>query len=38
MIARNRTNVALCNHCLRITVGTKDENEQLLKALRNLPS
>ncbi len=38
IIVRNRTNVALCNNCLRITVGTKDENEQLLKALRNLPS
>lgn len=38
IIVRNRTNVALCNNCLRITVGTKAENEQLLKALRNLPS
>ena len=38
IIVRNRTNVALCNNCLRITVGAKAENEQLLKALRNLPS
>ena len=38
IIVRNRTNVALCNNCLRITVGTKAENESLLKALRSLPS
>lgn len=36
VIVRNRTNVALCHNCLRITVGTKTENEQLLKALRSL--
>lgn len=36
IIVRNRSNVALCNNCLRITIGTKDENEQLLKALRTL--
>ena len=36
IIVRNRSNVSLCNNCLRITIGTKDENEQLLKALRTL--
>ena len=34
IIVRNRTNVALCRHCLRITVGTRPENDQLLEALR----
>lgn len=36
IIVRNRTNVHLCHNCLRITVGTKSENQQLLKALRSL--
>jgi histidinol-phosphate aminotransferase len=36
IIVRNRTNVHLCHNCLRITIGTKDENEKLLKALRSL--
>lgn len=35
IIVRNRTRVALCNGCLRITIGTKEENRQLLAALRN---
>ncbi len=34
IIVRNRSNVTLCNECLRITVGTKDENAKLLAALR----
>lgn len=34
IIVRNRTRVTLCQDCLRITIGTKNENEQLLKALR----
>jgi histidinol-phosphate aminotransferase len=34
IIVRNRTNVTLCNNCLRVTVGTKTENTQLLAALR----
>jgi hypothetical protein len=37
IIVRNRSNVALCTDCLRITVGDRHENEQLLKALRQLP-
>ena len=34
IIVRNRHNVTLCGNCLRITVGTRPENEQLLEALR----
>jgi histidinol-phosphate aminotransferase len=34
VIVRNRTRVHLCGNCLRITVGTKDENTKLLSALR----
>ena len=34
IIVRNRNSVTLCNGCLRITVGTKEENTQLLSALR----
>ena len=33
IIVRNRTNVALCHNCLRITVGTRPENDTLLEAL-----
>lgn len=33
-IVRNRTNVHLCNNCLRITIGSKSENNELLSALR----
>ena len=34
IIVRNRTNVILCEECLRITVGTQQENSLLLAALR----
>ena len=34
IIVRNRTRVQLCNNCLRITIGTKSENSELLSALR----
>jgi histidinol-phosphate aminotransferase len=33
IIVRNRSNVTLCEECLRITVGTKAENKVLIKAL-----
>ena len=33
IIVRNRSNVILCEDCLRITVGTTNENEQLIQAL-----
>ncbi len=36
IIVRNRSNVQLCESCLRITVGTPEENERLLKALKSL--
>ena len=36
IIVRNRSKVELCGNCLRITVGTKDENARLLAALRTL--
>jgi histidinol-phosphate aminotransferase len=35
IIVRNRSNVELCEGCLRITVGTADENILLLDALRS---
>ncbi len=34
IIVRNRTRITLCNNCLRVTIGTKDENGELLGALR----
>ena len=36
IVVRNRSNVELCAGCLRITVGTPDENELLLNSLRKL--
>ncbi|MDQ4119980.1 MAG: histidinol-phosphate transaminase [Acidobacteriota bacterium] len=35
IVVRNRTNVELCEGCLRITVGTTEENRVLLAALKN---
>lgn len=35
IIVRNRSNVTLCENCLRVTVGTSQENSVLLAALRN---
>ena len=35
IIVRNRSHVALCNNCLRITVGTPQENDRLIEALRH---
>lgn len=34
IIVRNRTHVNLCDDCLRITIGNKTENNELLAALR----
>lgn len=34
IIVRNRTHVSLCDNCLRITIGSKTENNELLAALR----
>lgn len=36
VIVRNRNNVTLCHGCLRITVGTPEENDALLKALKSI--
>ncbi len=36
VVVRNRSKQPLCNNCLRITVGTKDENELLKQALKEL--
>ena len=33
IVVRNRNNVTLCGNCLRITIGTRDENSRLLSAL-----
>ncbi|GAA4731838.1 histidinol-phosphate transaminase [Flavisolibacter ginsenosidimutans] len=35
IIVRNRSNVLLCEDSLRITVGTPEQNEQLVEALKN---
>lgn len=34
IVVRNRSNVELCADCLRITIGTPEENNSLLKALK----
>jgi histidinol-phosphate aminotransferase len=36
IIVRNRTRVQLCDNCLRITIGTKTENNELIAALRKM--
>ena len=36
IIVRNRTRITLCQNCLRITIGTREENNELLRALRTL--
>lgn len=36
IIVRNRTNQYLCQNCLRITIGTKIENNSLIKTLNEL--
>ncbi|WP_420573402.1 histidinol-phosphate transaminase [Kordia sp.] len=33
IVIRNRTTQALCENCLRLTVGTEDENQRLIKEL-----
>ncbi len=34
IIVRNRTNVTLCNDCLRVTIGSRPENDILLDTLK----
>ena len=36
IVVRDRSRVELCEGCLRITVGTKEENEQLVDALESI--
>jgi histidinol-phosphate aminotransferase len=36
IIVRNRTRITLCNNCLRVTIGTREENNELLGALRSM--
>ena len=36
IIVRNRSNVALCENCLRITVGRPEENKTLLAAIKSV--
>ncbi|GHU92217.1 hypothetical protein FACS1894155_12420 [Bacteroidia bacterium] len=36
IIVRNRNNVSLCDNCIRITVGTKAENQMLIETLKML--
>ncbi|WP_296700775.1 histidinol-phosphate transaminase [Algoriphagus sp.] len=38
VIIRNRSKVLLCEECLRISVGTRTENEEFLKALEKIVS
>lgn len=38
IVVRDRSNVQLCENCLRITVGTPQENEALLNNLHSLSS
>jgi len=35
IVVRDRSNIQLCEGCLRITVGSKDDNKQLIETLRN---
>ncbi|SHJ23753.1 histidinol-phosphate transaminase [Flavobacterium haoranii] len=36
IVIRNRTNEPLCDNCLRITIGTSDENEKVISILKTL--
>ncbi|WP_317206133.1 histidinol-phosphate transaminase [Tenacibaculum maritimum] len=36
IVVRNRTKEVLCNNCLRITVGTKEENQKLMQVLNTI--
>jgi len=34
IVVRNRSNIALCDDCLRVTVGTADENKAFINELK----
>ena len=36
IVIRNRTTQPLCENCLRFTIGTPDENQRLIQALKSL--
>lgn len=36
IVIRNRSNQPLCENCIRITIGTKEENATLIKTLKTL--
>ena len=36
IVLRNRSNQPLCENCLRITIGTQSENDQLIKTFKEL--
>jgi len=36
VVVRNRNNITLCRGCLRITIGTPEENDVLLKTLKRM--
>ncbi|MBQ4168962.1 MAG: aminotransferase class I/II-fold pyridoxal phosphate-dependent enzyme, partial [Bacteroidales bacterium] len=36
VIVRNRDSAPLCKGCLRITVGTREENDKLISILQSL--
>jgi histidinol-phosphate aminotransferase len=38
IIVRNRSNVILCEGCLRITIGTEMENQELVAQLKQFSS
>lgn len=38
IVIRNRTKLSLCKNTVRITVGTREENEALLEALKTYPN
>jgi histidinol-phosphate aminotransferase len=38
IVVRNRSKEALCENCIRITIGTLEENKTLLEALKNYNS
>lgn len=38
VVVRNRNSITLCRGCLRITIGTPEENDILLNALKNAKS
>ncbi len=36
IVVRNRSNQPLCDNCLRITIGTREENEKVIKLLKTV--